>query len=86
MLEPFITPALFQKYPTAIDEWTFSTSMAADGGLSQLEEHYKTFIVSTRASRFMIVEENPVTDRRRHCGDCGRWTELDPTSDSLLVY
>ena len=50
VLEPFITPALFQKYqPAAVDEWTISIAMAADsasGGLSQLEEHYKTFIVS----------------------------------------
>ena len=50
VLEPFITPTLFQKYqPTAVDEWTLSTAMAADsasGGISQLENHYKTFIVS----------------------------------------
>lgn len=49
VLEPFITPTLFQKYPTAVDEWTISVAMAADtanGGLSQLENHYKTFIVS----------------------------------------
>ncbi|KAF9014848.1 glycoside hydrolase [Hymenopellis radicata] len=47
VLEPFISPALFQKYPTAIDEWSLSEAMAADtagGGLGQLEEHYKTFI------------------------------------------
>jgi hypothetical protein len=48
--EPFITPALFQKYPTAIDEWTLSLAMAADtgpgGGLqSQMVAHYETFIV-----------------------------------------
>lgn len=46
--EPFIAPALYQKYPNAIDEWTLSEAMAADtssgGGLSQLETHYKTFI------------------------------------------
>ncbi|KAI9509662.1 exo-beta-1,3-glucanase [Russula earlei] len=45
--EPFITPALYQKYPTAVDEWTLSLAMASDtasGGLSQLEQHYKTFI------------------------------------------
>ena len=50
VLEPFITPSLFQKYqPAAVDEWTISVAMAADtasGGLSQLENHYKTFIVS----------------------------------------
>jgi hypothetical protein len=50
VLEPFITPALYQKYPGAVDEWTLSTLMAADtasGGLQQLETHYSTFIVST---------------------------------------
>jgi glucan 1,3-beta-glucosidase len=49
VLEPFITPALYQKYPGATDEWTLSTLMAADtasGGLNQLETHYQTFIVS----------------------------------------
>lgn len=48
VLEPFISPALFQKYPTAVDEWSLSTLMAADtanGGLAQLENHYNTFIV-----------------------------------------
>jgi hypothetical protein len=52
-MEPFITPAFYQKYTTAIDEWTLSTAMAADtasGGLSQLEQHYKTFIVSLKIS------------------------------------
>jgi aryl-phospho-beta-D-glucosidase BglC (GH1 family) len=49
VLEPFISPALFQKYPTAVDEWTLSLAMAADaspgGGLQpQLEAHYDTFI------------------------------------------
>ncbi|KAF9008570.1 glycoside hydrolase [Hymenopellis radicata] len=47
VLEPFISPALFQKYPTALDEWSLSEAMAADtagGGLGQLEEHYRTFI------------------------------------------
>ena len=50
VLEPFITPVLYQKYPSAIDEWSLSVLMAADtasGGLTQLENHYKTFIVST---------------------------------------
>jgi glucan 1,3-beta-glucosidase len=53
--EPFISPALFEKYNTggeavAVDEWTLSELMASDtagGGLETLmEEHYKTFIVS----------------------------------------
>ncbi|KAH9050687.1 glycoside hydrolase [Lactarius hengduanensis] len=45
--EPFIAPALYQKYPGTVDEWTLSLAMAKDtasGGLSQLEDHYKTFI------------------------------------------
>lgn len=47
VLEPFISPQLYQKYPDAIDEWTLSQLMAADtasGGLNQLENHYNTFI------------------------------------------
>ncbi|KAK2459491.1 hypothetical protein APHAL10511_008475 [Amanita phalloides] len=47
ILEPFITPDIFQRYPTAVDEYTLSLAMAADtanGGLSQLEQHYDTFI------------------------------------------
>jgi len=48
VLEPFISPAPFQKYPGNNDEWSLSVAMAADtspgGGLDQLEEHYRTFI------------------------------------------
>ncbi|KAF8329059.1 exo-beta-1,3-glucanase [Amanita rubescens] len=47
VLEPFITPDIYQRYPTAVDEWTLSVAMAADtanGGLNQLEQHYDTFI------------------------------------------
>ena len=50
VLEPFISPGLFQKYPGAVDEWSLTTMMAEDtanGGLSQLEHHYDTFIVSS---------------------------------------
>lgn len=57
VLEPFITPALFQQYSGAVDEWTLSTLMAADtanGGLQQLETHYNTFIVSS----FRLVSLN----------------------------
>ena len=47
--EPFISPALYEKYyPDAVDEYTLSQQMAADtagGGLKQLEDHYATFIV-----------------------------------------
>ncbi|KJA24157.1 glycoside hydrolase family 5 protein [Hypholoma sublateritium FD-334 SS-4] len=47
VLEPFITPAIFQRYPTAVDEFTLSQAMTADtanGGINQLESHYDTFI------------------------------------------
>lgn len=54
--EPFIVPALFEPYQNnsdlpVKDEWSLSEAMAndtANGGLGQLETHYKTFIVSTR--------------------------------------
>ncbi len=50
VLEPFISPALFQKYPQTIDEWTLSEAMRSDtspgGGIGQIEDHYNTFIVS----------------------------------------
>ncbi|TFK17920.1 exo-beta-1,3-glucanase [Coprinopsis marcescibilis] len=47
VLEPFISPEIFQRYPEANDEFMLSEAMAADtarGGLSQIEEHYNTFI------------------------------------------
>ncbi|KAJ7185898.1 glycoside hydrolase [Mycena filopes] len=45
VLEPFITPALFEPYPSAGDEWDLSVLMRADGTLqATLEEHYATFI------------------------------------------
>ncbi|KAI0322258.1 glycoside hydrolase [Amylostereum chailletii] len=46
--EPFSVPALYQKYSGVVDEWELSEAMRADtgsgGGISQLEDHYKTFI------------------------------------------
>ncbi|KAJ6488571.1 glycoside hydrolase family 5 protein [Mycena vitilis] len=51
--EPFIVPGLYQTLQattttiTIIDEWTLIQAMQADtahGGVSQLEDHYKTFI------------------------------------------
>lgn len=45
-------PGLFEKYhgtsSPPVDEWTLSEAMRADtgsGGINQLEDHYKTFIV-----------------------------------------
>ena len=51
VIEPFITPQFFQKYTSAKDEWDLSVAMAKDvgeGGVSQLEKHYDTFIVRPR--------------------------------------
>ena len=58
--EPFIVPALYEKYqnasPPAVDEWTLSEAMINDtspgGGIQQLEQHYQTFIVSSRVVWF----------------------------------
>ncbi|RXW23816.1 hypothetical protein EST38_g2037 [Candolleomyces aberdarensis] len=47
VLEPFISPEIFQRYPGAEDEFSLAQAMAADtanGGLRQIEEHYQTFI------------------------------------------
>lgn len=48
----YSTPALYEQYlknpQPAVDEWTLSVAMRADtarGGINQLEDHYKTFIV-----------------------------------------
>lgn len=50
VLEPFITPALFQKYNGTVDEWSLSIAMRADeagGGIDQIKQHYETFYVRT---------------------------------------
>ncbi|CAE6464857.1 unnamed protein product [Rhizoctonia solani] len=52
VLEPFISPALYEPYMNAsipaIDEWTLCESLANDpssGGVAKvIEEHYKTFV------------------------------------------
>lgn len=75
VLEPFISPALFEKYPTAVDEWTLSLAMAADtspgGGLQpQLEAHYDTFIVR-HISRFTLpCADLPLFPTLYHRGAC----------------
>ncbi|KAI1785382.1 glycoside hydrolase [Ganoderma leucocontextum] len=45
VLEPFISPALFEQNPHVVDEWTLSAALLRKGQLQQvLEEHYSTFI------------------------------------------
>ena len=52
--EPFITPALYQKYSSMTypngsfqitDEWKLIEQMKADGSIGELENHYATFYV-----------------------------------------
>ncbi|KAI9057853.1 glycoside hydrolase family 5 protein [Trametes sanguinea] len=46
--EPFIVPALYEKYVNtsdpAVDEWHLTQKLQADGAISDLEDHYKTFV------------------------------------------
>lgn len=46
--EPFIVPALYEKYHNTsdppVDEWTLTQAMAKANALSDLENHYATFI------------------------------------------
>lgn len=50
--EPFIAPSLYEKYVNnsqkivVVDEWTLSLAMGSNL-TSEMENHYKTFIVST---------------------------------------
>ncbi|KAJ2913953.1 hypothetical protein MD484_g6462, partial [Candolleomyces efflorescens] len=47
ILERMTSPAIFERYPDTVDEWDLSIAMASDlsnGGLGQIEEHYRTFI------------------------------------------
>ncbi|KAJ7711488.1 exo-beta-1,3-glucanase [Mycena metata] len=56
--EPFITPALYEKYVNKssvaiVDEWTLSIAMGANLA-SEMEDHYKTFIASLNWVRIPI--------------------------------
>ena len=90
VLEPFITPALYQKYPGAVDEWTLSTLMAADtanGGLNQLEDHYNTFIVSVIFVWCWIIALTlALVDRAGHCSNSRCRLELDQGANTLLGH
>jgi glucan 1,3-beta-glucosidase len=63
VLEPFISPALYEPYMNAstpaIDEWTLCENLANDpssGGVAKaIEEHYKTFIVCIDTFPFSFV-------------------------------
>lgn len=66
VLEPFISPSLFQRYPNTTDEFTLSVAMRADstnGGIGQIEDHYRTFIV--RTSLFCCMSTDPDLFYRR---------------------
>ena len=58
MLEPWITPGLFQPYATGanpvVDEWTLCLALDAKGGTAKrdaFEQHYSTFIA--RCTRYV---------------------------------
>ena len=72
VLEPFIVPSLFEKYQNStpspalpgglvVDEWSLSVAMINDtsegGGIEQIEDHYKTFIVRRRI--FFLLPPTP---------------------------
>lgn len=45
VIEPFISPSLFQDNPGAVDEWTLSEALSGNGTLqSTLEQHYASFV------------------------------------------
>jgi hypothetical protein len=64
------SPALYQKYLSVpvVDEWELSRAMRDDtgpgGGIDQLEEHYKTFIVSRPLSIKSRSLTAPPLDRK----------------------
>lgn len=97
--EPFIVPALYEKYQNvtpnaaipsgqAVDEWSLSVAMrndtSAGGGIQQLEDHYKTFIVRLQLARYLLHRTDCFADRGRLCEDCSRRSQLDPPSCALL--
>ena len=74
VMEPFISPEIFQRYPGVRDEFSLSQAMAADaanGGLSQIEEHYQTFIVRANqcCELFQLFNLLP-SDGSRHRRNC----------------
>ncbi len=83
--EPFIVPSLYEKYAngsggTAVDEYTLSQNMGSDLA-SVMEDHYKTFIVSTKELILgtQLADLNPyrmIADGTRLYGHCGCWFEL----------
>ena len=86
VLEPFISPSLFQRYPQAIDEWSLSIAMSNDsenGGLGRIEEHYKAFIVSRLRTDHRLLTRI-FADRERYRRDCRGWSDLGPITYRIL--
>ena len=87
-------PALYEKYVNtsnpAFDEWDLSQNMAADtanGGLQQLENHYKTFIVSCfLQSSSRSFAHDFLVDRARLRPDCRSRSQLRSYSHSFLGH
>jgi len=77
----FSVPALYELYLNSsqppVDEWTLSEAMAADatnGGLRQLEDHYKTFIV-----RLLVLHSELPSSKSPH-----RRKRISPKSRALV--
>ncbi|KAJ6565443.1 hypothetical protein B0H10DRAFT_1965652 [Mycena sp. CBHHK59/15] len=65
-----ITPALFQPYPSAPDEWMFAALMRADGTLkSTMEKHYDTPVpIGNGSQRRTWISLGRIWTRRRSLG------------------
>jgi glucan 1,3-beta-glucosidase len=73
LTEPFIVPALYEKYVNTssiaiVDEWTLSIAMGTNLA-SEMEEHYKTFIVRPSDLSRSSLPHSFVPDRGRLCKD-----------------
>lgn len=85
VLEPFITPGIFQRYPGAVDEFTLTRMMREQGTLAELEDHYATFIVGPSFLSASAIFGSPdLLDRTRYRRNCQCRVELAEGPVGLL--
>ncbi|KAF7298343.1 Glycoside hydrolase family 5 protein [Mycena kentingensis (nom. inval.)] len=89
VLEPFISPAVFQAYPSARDEWNLATQMRADGTLQEkMEAHYDTFITEQDIAQIAAAGLNWVRVPIPFWA-VSRWTDVGsdsyPDSDEVVA-
>lgn len=86
MTEPFIVPGLYEKWRSnnagieVVDEFTLCQAMG-DQVAEEMENHYRTFIVSNPAWCAAVLALTPPTDREgyrrnRRCVVVLRWISL----------